>query len=85
MIFVHGDLALGRISVACGPASMLLPVTETTTPEMPNTTDERDAYLPSTNVTYTSAKNNEEPSQLQHLGKIATSVKYTRNIKLTSK
>ena len=71
-LFVHCNSALGRMSVACGPASLLLPndsVTETTTAAMPNTTDIRDVRLPPDTVTLT-AKNNEE-SQLDHFGKIA--------------
>jgi len=71
MLFVMMT-ALGRMSVACGPASMLLPkdsATETTTAELPNTTDIRDAHLPSANVTLSSAKNNEEPLQLDYFGK----------------
>jgi len=55
------------MSVACGPASTLLPIDESTT-EMPNTIDVRDAD-PSSAGTL-SNKHNEEPVQSDHLGKI---------------
>jgi len=72
VMFVRVDSALGTMSVACGPASMLLSIEsmrETTTAGLPNTTDIRDAHLPLVNITL-SDKNDEESLQSDHFGKI---------------
>jgi len=67
------DSALGRMSVACGPASMLLAkdsVTETTTAKLSNTTDRHDGHREPADVTL-SPKNTEEHLQLDHIGQFA--------------
>ena len=75
VMLVHCYAALGRMSVECGPASLVLPAvdssTETTTVELPNTTNTRDAEVSSVNIT-ASDENSEEFLHPDHFGKVAS-------------
>jgi len=74
-MIVECDAALGRMSVACGPASILLPAADspiqTTTEELASTTITSDAHHSPVNVTALN-ENDGEFLHPDHFGKIAT-------------